>query len=877
MGCGSVCSGFDAISEREEVWGFVNDCLTRDNVRALRQVLEVPGLAHRYPFLLRRALELGSRNDASRPSPPILVNPLKCVEFLSERHITSVSPEISPEAVSTLTRDRLAVLLKSGAVQPNSWVFAGVERASEGRPPVAQPLLIALIDARKFDSAAALMDAGARVDVCEWVASVSARGEAEGAELTFPLDYSTAGRSPLHALVSTVCEERAERLRFAADRGVDIDSDGGESSLAEGGRDVVGEQDREKNAVRLALLRRIAVASQEAGCFHWAVKTVACRVWMDKTICNALSLVSLCGDFEGLRVLLEAQGCLRPSDRSLPFTAVAGMVTGYAKRSELLAVLKVLAERGMDFAKVGVGYFFRDRVCLLSLVCRRCSVECAEFLLQRGAPVNGGGGGMVPLIESLQNPPGGGPITSLLLQWGADANQIGLAKRRTLWGQLSSPPLRLYTPLQLIATSQLDNNGLDAETVVRTAQLLIDHGARCSQTEETNPPSEEQNDAPPRSRVSPLHAACMCSLELVRLLCEKGGADPNIPGVHDDDPPVSDLQDYPVPYVVSVPYLAGTRVMLREWQNRPDQMMARVVEVLAESGADLNRRLANDGHSPLSLACRRNMKSTAEALVRKGAAVNGGQALGRKRRLPLSEALVFSPASHSPPRFSLVSLLLQAGADPNEIGLFEPPQPLSLPATRAYPLQAVMYRLVAPAGGPDSEREVAELTKLLVHAGARCAPRALLPDSEASEGVGVETQQLPEQSRISPLLFACCMRDSALVRFLCESGGADPNASGVIIKNKQVWEMGCPLAAVLTHRRTENASMNAWCEEFYSDSEDSGAEWDRERELEREANMALKKSWILVETLVEVSEKVKPIYVLALFPSLPLSLSLRVP
>uniref|UniRef100_A0A0G4F5E7 Uncharacterized protein n=1 Tax=Chromera velia CCMP2878 TaxID=1169474 RepID=A0A0G4F5E7_9ALVE len=227
LGLGSMCSNFDNPLERAELAKSLNGFIFRDNVKALQQVLALPGVEGRCPFLLKRALEESPGSQ-------------KCIDFLSKKGPTTASIEVSSRAVSFMTRQSLKSLLDSKVITPDAWILCsdradrpnilvGVSTSGEDSVPrKAVPLLVALIDAGKLDCAEFLFDAGARVDLCGWEETTN---RDRGA-----VYVSTPG--PLQALVSFLTKGWPHNL--PRDKG-------------------------------LALLERFASRAREAGCAGWAV------------------------------------------------------------------------------------------------------------------------------------------------------------------------------------------------------------------------------------------------------------------------------------------------------------------------------------------------------------------------------------------------------------------------------------------------------------------------------------------------------------------------------------------------------------------------------------------------------------------------------
>uniref|UniRef100_A0A0G4I1J9 Uncharacterized protein n=1 Tax=Chromera velia CCMP2878 TaxID=1169474 RepID=A0A0G4I1J9_9ALVE len=879
LGFGSVCRGFDAVTEREEVWNLIDDCLKRSDNATLAQLFALNGVALRYPFLLKRFLEKERGSSSSPPShppnnPP---NAQHFVRFLTENAATPCCADLSLEGMGNLTKERLEVLLETGAVDPDSWVCSGPQGASGCVVPSVRPLLIALIDAHKWECVQLLLqwkgrgkEKGVRVDVNEWMATEKEPpGGGQSARFVFPYEYSVAGRTPLHALVVAALEQSVARKGEGGgdERPLGVGAEGGE-----GGRD--------GGDVEVELLRCIAHKAKETGTLQWTVRPEACSPlfkaytespfeseMMQDTELTAVELACLAGEAELLRALLQLQPVVtetmpQPRDSRLPMIALTGAwVLPHVSDAQCVSVLKVLAEGGADFKRAALGDGGHSP---LSLACSLELEESAEFLLSQGVAVGGVEwkvGGLtlckVPLVEAvlpfislpvsdydeesdtthLQVEPSVS-LAALLLRNGADPNKIGLMGKGGDSGkQISALFLALVALCchgQSPTVPQLETEG------GQMVKLLVDYGAKCV-------PANTLPDASPiASEVYPLHVACVVGdLELLRLLCEKAGADPNRAGrVAQEDERV----DYPISMLIDSPRLAAPGSVHCASMKRRDELAAKRVEILADLGADLNKRKLKDGHTPLSKACSLGMVKTVKALVTRGAALGGE---GGRKRLPLIEAAVSDhPLVTERVCLDLLSFLLQAGADPNEVGLlrrenlaFSPsrfrrsPWVIERKDCRASALQALAYTGM----GRD---EVMSRARLLVDHGARCPsvssqsqqPQSSHPQSlprgsrdpgpsaqEGKAGGGEKEEEEEEKghkggaeedsgplaplSRISLLLTASKDRDAGLVRMLCERGGGDPNdASGTLLSEDTDSEVSfgaCPLALTLLDRSAE--------------------------------------------------------------------------
>uniref|UniRef100_A0A0G4F1B7 Uncharacterized protein n=1 Tax=Chromera velia CCMP2878 TaxID=1169474 RepID=A0A0G4F1B7_9ALVE len=267
----------------------------------------------------------------------------------------------------------------------------GLQGVSRNKPPMIKPLLMALIDTHKFECVQMLLDAGARIDVYEWIGEESGEEENEESEETkneeISFQYSVAGRSPLHAFVLAVYEEAEEREK---------EGRGGE------GEDLGDRVDEKKrDALKLSLLpnRRIAPLSKERGCARWKVRTEACRFLIEvldtysvyreelkSTDKTALDLACLCGEADIARGLMEVEEAdrVRPEEQHLTLLAVVG---GMLRSDETcLSVLQLLADKRADFTRAGLGDFSHSP---LSLACEWALEKSAEFLLSKGVAVGG--------------------------------------------------------------------------------------------------------------------------------------------------------------------------------------------------------------------------------------------------------------------------------------------------------------------------------------------------------------------------------------------------------------------------------------------------------------------------------------------------------
>uniref|UniRef100_A0A0G4HUH8 Uncharacterized protein n=1 Tax=Chromera velia CCMP2878 TaxID=1169474 RepID=A0A0G4HUH8_9ALVE len=733
---GGLASGFDDEGEREKMWTLIDKCFKRDDVAALRLLLSLKGVRGRYPFLLRRVLE---KNPHSRA----------CADFLTEEGSADTCTVLSPDSISKLESSRLSGLLKSGVVRTDSWLE--IPATTNRTPAHTLPLLIALIDRENIDCAHLLLDAGARVDLCEWYCYFAAAETA---------DYEAARRGPLHAAVE-LCSRLNARL----------------NEEEEGGGD--GEERSSKRQKALALLQRLAEAAsdpQKVGCLHWK------REDGNGESVTALGLACVRRDPEAVKILLDAQGGkVDPHVRcDLPLPMIFEAPASQSCDLKVARVMEVLADAGVDLDQMDLEFGQTP----LSAACSHELVETARVLLDRGVTVGRvdrrGRMRVSPLIEAVNvlNK----PLVSLLIERGADPQtEIGASED----GKDVELP-SLMSPLQaaLYAIDHRNSSPTEKEPLIK---LLIDSGARCSAPRlppELSGASNRIGTEPfLLSQVDPIICAChLKSPSLLRLLCDEGGGDPNVRGrVHEGDEPHP-----PLLLVIGNEKIKSSRRPQSE-QIFSDEQSVELVEALVERGADL-QVTRTDGHSPLSLACQKKKQKTAQLLLERGAAPNGVAVEGGRQRLPLIEAI---NASSVP----LASLLLERGADPNATGVVKRKgSDGRVVDMRALPIQEAMWR--------DFTTRT-KIAQILIDRGARCR----LPSPPAEEVPPMAPGSVPVPlSQVSPLLCACFARDEKLATLLCGKGGADPNLCGKVKESQPVTEL--PLAFVLSDRATRGTKAS---------------------------------------------------------------------
>uniref|UniRef100_A0A0G4GF70 Uncharacterized protein n=1 Tax=Chromera velia CCMP2878 TaxID=1169474 RepID=A0A0G4GF70_9ALVE len=288
-GLGSI--DFDPVSEREDVW-YLIDNVFRAQARlerksrsssfsALKTVdLSVlwEFLSGRYPSLLTRVLD---KHPSSQEVPDFLGG--------RDKDSTGAGPlrNLSEAALSSLPGRRLSVLLRTGEVMsPNAWVQVTFERRVR-----EMPMLVAFLAVGNMDCAEVLLDASARVDVCEWWGTSPRR----------------AGRTPMEALLEFLVRAREK-----------------------------GEEGVEKRQQGLRLLRRLAEASQRANCLGWELRS---GLWWGAGKTAAIGVACILGDADAIRVLREVHHSTgaaagdRMEVADLPFLAVSGWDDIIASRS----------------------------------------------------------------------------------------------------------------------------------------------------------------------------------------------------------------------------------------------------------------------------------------------------------------------------------------------------------------------------------------------------------------------------------------------------------------------------------------------------------------------------------------------------------------
>uniref|UniRef100_A0A0G4HKY8 Uncharacterized protein n=1 Tax=Chromera velia CCMP2878 TaxID=1169474 RepID=A0A0G4HKY8_9ALVE len=620
LGLGSLYAFLECHAEREAFRCLVHQAIDRNRVETLQQLLAVPGLPLCFPALVERALRAGAHD---------------CLKVLSSPELSGMPLSISAKSVSRLTRESLHALLQSGCLLPQAWQQVDLqmlspqnpaegleaaeapEEAQGGEAPpqsvssasssevprlsLWKPMISSLIDADMFGCAEVLLKSGARVDVCEWEGE-GQQGSSKDVERYLSrlrsgpqdgevggrgdVEWSFPGRTPLLSLLWCLGRDR-------------------------GGRRLSGEA-RESG---LQLLRLVAKAAKAAGCLDWTAEIpLKTSLWhssdLNPDTCTALftttslGLACHCQDIAAVRILVEEGASVGGE-----FWAFLVMGGGWKTRGPWagsrretdrqdevsVKILEVLRDAGARVTSAGPeGHILGDGA--LSAACGLGLERTVELLLKEGADVRGAEqaeeeGRKIPLLEAVRR--GAEGATEQLLEAGADPNQLGV--RLDPSGGVTHRISALQTAVR----------SLWSHESISFVKLLISYGASCQSssaqadcalsvqstetddTEETGEGGEMEGGAEgasgrsgcspfPLCRVCPLLGAClMRDVEVIRLLCEKAGADPN--GLGEVSGWGTQLLS-PLAYVL-------TRGALTDHAEEVEQQWA-LVTTLMEMGAD---------------------------------------------------------------------------------------------------------------------------------------------------------------------------------------------------------------------------------------------------------------------------------------------------
>uniref|UniRef100_A0A0G4HX43 Uncharacterized protein n=1 Tax=Chromera velia CCMP2878 TaxID=1169474 RepID=A0A0G4HX43_9ALVE len=799
LGFGSVCSGFTTLSEREEAWNFFDDCFARDDVKALKQMLALKGVAGRYPSLLRRLMLVRPHSQ-------------KCAVFLMETGHTALSgsglSHMPQKGLTNLPREGISAMLQNGSLSPNEWVeriemnpveFTREDRCCLPQPTfrlVQVPLLSNLITAGNFEGAGVLLDAGARVDVCPW--------ETPHAFTDNPSrnPVPEAGVSPLFGLID---HWNIVRCYVQSMKSTLAQYDEPPPSLLQN-LDVVEEKEREAHV----LLHRLIQACRGQECLGWRERPPRPRKIECELGVTALGFACAWRDAEMVKALLEGEAGEKwgPRRSDLVFLALCENGLGEG-RGQVAQTLAALASHGVDLNVVQRG---RGAHSSMSLACSLGLVNAVKLLIEKGVGVQGvmleGGRKRTPLIEAVgsRNP----SVVSLVLEMEADVNELGIV------GGVGGEEERRVSPLQAILLPKQEDG--DASVRASIVELLLRRGASC-----TIPPlSSTQGQSvasPPVCMSPPLLLACrLKDARLVRLLCERGGADPNEVGETPER-----TQTDPLSYAISCCVSSGIATWLPP--HKVDSECAEIVGALIDAGADLSRekKRSSEGDRPGHLSRtnllwaiylgQEGMPETVDTLLKGAERVRTIVGEGGERMVPLCAAIMKG-------QFSVAKVLLQRGADPNELTYLIANTPEGLEKLVGFtPLQLVIESIPRFSGpGHINVTRALDLMLKLLEAGARHPPPQLpLSDQEGGS-------PRPPLSDVSPLLAALSMKSSGalrekgflqfeVIRLLIEKGGMDPNVPSRLSTGlrRRLGEPVLPLVMALTNLpRPDDLEFDAW-------------------------------------------------------------------
>lgn len=327
---------------------------------------------------------------------------------------------------------------------------------------------------------------------------------------------------------------------------------------------------------------------------------------------TALMAVARTGNVEAARLLLEHGADVNAVENWGGQTALH-----WAAARNHPAMVEFLIEQGANVDQRGIDRNWARRVTseprmkdmktggltpLLYAVRENC-LECVEALLDAGADINNPDPDNVsPLILALVNMRY--DIAMLLIERGADINQ---------WDYWGRTPLYAAVDTHLVPgrSNRGDLPAVDEHSALDVAKRLLEKGANPNLSLKLYPPAREivydrANDFNIQNTgATPMqHASYMGDIEMMELLLEHGAnwQQPNVFGV--------------------TPMIALTSKSTNEHtrgSGKTELDVMRGLEVLMAAGADINQKGGRRGETPLHTSARMNWKNVVTFLVENGA------------------------------------------------------------------------------------------------------------------------------------------------------------------------------------------------------------------------------------------------------------------
>uniref|UniRef100_A0A0G4G6K3 Uncharacterized protein n=1 Tax=Chromera velia CCMP2878 TaxID=1169474 RepID=A0A0G4G6K3_9ALVE len=596
-----------------------------------------------------------------------------------------------------------------------------------------KPFLIVLIEANNFEGAEALVEGGARADVCEWLREGVGGGANEELRASHRLHWRghffCPGKTPLHSPLLTPTK-----------------ADGAHSE-------------------KLQLLKRLVAVAVESNtrCLQWpcAIPVRTCpleeRFFTERC---TLSLACLVLDPRAVAELLTFRGAeLSPEEggRLIGVSLKAsidegpvGLLTATDRNERerrCIKVLEALAEKGADLSAVIVVADKRETA--LCFACCMHMGALVDFLLRKGVSPKKketSASDLIPLVIAIEHQ--NWSVAKTLLEWGADPNEVHG------WGVSA---VEAY----LRHARSVESPQLRMEILEALAKAGADFEARLHYNDNT-----------------PLTFACRNELEIeidfllrqgltwecevvncALVDCMKGGkwgvvkrllkegADPNC--VHEvDGNIVSPVEAY-----------------LDSAEGESTEIRMELLHALGEAGANFEvpfyRHFGHGRATPLSVACEKGMLPEIDFFLRQGVSVH-------EWKNKDGNGLLFHCFKKR--QWLSAKKLLEWGADPNEVSVSHVDPWKGGGRVLTLPLVEVMKYL--RHYWVDCEN-FTNAVELLVEKGARCE----MVEEKGEALRGGEGGRIPLSS-VSALVLACSSCDATVVRLLVEKAGADPNAKG---------------------------------------------------------------------------------------------------